>query len=159
MIYLGQHIRAKHSDVQKQVCEVCLLEVNVNMQKHRKSCIKCRFCDYENHKKARLLNHIDKCEKRTLDLQDSMQEKPLDLRSPCKKKKSCQDVEDANLEDGASQSDDEVPMVEVEKSIKMKEEDQSKVSKSYSFKSKCKREDLEKGRLCFPFDDKTAEED
>ena len=59
VIYLGQHIRAKHSDVQKQVCEVCLLEVNVNMQKHRKSCIKCRFCDYENHKKARLLNHID----------------------------------------------------------------------------------------------------
>ena len=84
-------MRSIHSDVLKPtVCEICLKEINSNMQKHRKICIKCRNCDYENTKKARLLNHILKCQK-GLSLQ-STQEEPMDLRSPLKKKEEEFDV-------------------------------------------------------------------
>jgi hypothetical protein len=52
----------------------------------RKSMMKreCRFCDYENSKKARLLKHISKCTKSKPENALIMDEEPLDLRSPLK---------------------------------------------------------------------------
>ena len=65
VIYLDQHIRAKHGNVQKSKrCEVCLADISLNMQKHRKVCTKCRYCEYTNINKARLIKHIKKCNKR-----------------------------------------------------------------------------------------------
>ena len=87
VVYLDQHMRAKHSKEQKNiVCEICLKEVSVNMQKHRKDCTQCRYCDYVNSKKARLLSHIEKCPfKTTSHVFKSVECEPLDLRSPLKK--------------------------------------------------------------------------
>ena len=85
VIYLDQHMKVKHSDVQKvPVCEICQKEVDSNMLRHRKFCIKCRFCDYTNSKKARLLKHISKCTKSGPENALVMDEEPLDLRSPLK---------------------------------------------------------------------------
>ena len=85
IIYLEQHLKAKHSDTQKPVkCEICLMEINSNMQKHRKSCTQCLYCDYKNLKKARLLNHIKNCDMKFVELVKLYDEEPLDLRSPLK---------------------------------------------------------------------------
>ena len=85
VIYLDQHMRAKHSDLQKPFeCEVCLMEISANISKHRKTCISCRYCDYQNIKKARLLNHIKKCQNRPSEIWIQTQVAPLDLRSPLK---------------------------------------------------------------------------
>ena len=87
VIYLDQHIKAKHSDLQKPlICEICLKEVKSSILKHRKFCIKCRFCDYENERKGRLLSHIKDCPMQTTTslVEVGEQEAPLDLRSPFK---------------------------------------------------------------------------
>ena len=65
-------------------CEVCQQEINTNMQKHRKSCNKCLYCDYTNLKNARLLNHIDKCLLKSSEPVPWLNQEPLDLRSPMK---------------------------------------------------------------------------
>ena len=86
VIYLDQHMRTNHSDVQKPIkCDICLVDIKENVLKHRKTCIKCRYCDYQNDRKSRLLNHIQKCPKKTME-HGTVQtyEEPLDLRSPMK---------------------------------------------------------------------------
>ena len=97
VIYLDQHMRGKHSKLQKStVCEICLQEVKFNMQKHRKNCIKCLYCDYENSKKARLINHIRKCPKNTGHPVLQYQYEPLDLRSPLKQAKKDEEKKTMN---------------------------------------------------------------
>ena len=166
VIYLGQHMRAKHSDVQKQICEVCGLEISVNMQKHRKQCIKCRYCDYENCKKARLLNHIEKCDKRSMQasLQSHYQE-PLDLRSPLKLSKLKNDDENNNLETGVREMVAEKNQNEVTNAEKVpimaenSEEIINEPCTKSQNKSGYEKQNLEKGRLKYPFDDKATDED
>ena len=52
VVYLDQHMRSKHSKLQKStICEICLQDVKFNMQKHRKNCKRCQYCDDENEKK------------------------------------------------------------------------------------------------------------
>ena len=170
VIYLDQHMRAKHSAVQKpKQCEVCLLEVHSNMQKHRKTCITCRHCDYQNSIKARLLNHIKKCDKQFLNpYPESHNEEPLDLRSPMKVSKSNPDNTD-NPEVGSDFIRREVVVNEAHKKALDEEDnptpnnvstentiDPSEISQTASNNE---NEFLEKGRLKYPFDDRATEED
>ena len=74
--YLIQHIRVMHSErVKAQFCDICLQEININMKLHRKTCIKCIYCSYENPRKQRLLAHIEKCP-------ENKEQEPMDLRTP-----------------------------------------------------------------------------
>ena len=59
-VYVHQHIKTVHKEmVESGKCEVCQQVVKSDLRKHRGECIKCRFCDYTNRKKDRLLKHID----------------------------------------------------------------------------------------------------
>jgi hypothetical protein len=135
------------------------------MQKHRKTCITCRHCDYTNSIKARLLNHIKKCDKQFLNpYQD---EEPLDLRSQMKVSKINPDKAD-NTEMGA---------VYIRREVVVKEAHRKAIDENNSTPTNCSTEKttdssensqtalekenelLEKGRLKYPFDEKTTEED
>ena len=85
--YLDKHMKAKHSDIKTTpVCEICLKEILYEMKKHRKICINCIHCGYENAKKARLLKHMKMCERKPRNnlIKNADPIEPLDLSSPIK---------------------------------------------------------------------------
>ena len=170
VIYLDQHMRAKHSEVQKpKICEVCLLEVNSNMQKHRKACTKCRYCDYQNIIKARLLNHIKKCDKNPTKLSpEGHDEEPLDLRSPLKMILPDTDAENVDLvRTGVLRK--EILMKEGLKNVIEASNNATvaisnkdvpvNLSEQRQIKDSNEKVDFERGRTKYPFDDQTTEED
>ena len=171
VIYVEQHMRAKHSDVQKPMkCEVCLLDINTNMQKHRKSCNKCLHCDYTNPKKARLLNHIEKCLLRFTEPVHRLNEEPLDLRSPMKLV-----VSESHKHETDKQGTDKHESVEHEtdkheaanqetadnKDIQIVDNPRKKenVKLTKKVKAMVEKETFEKGRMMYPFDDQSTDED
>ena len=173
VIYLDQHMRAKHSKQQKNiVCEICLQEVSVNMQKHRKDCIRCRFCDYVNSKKARLLNHIEKCPfKTTSNVFKSVEFEPLDLRSPLKKvnveeKNNHENVqeESSTMSIGLLAHEPLKPVVASGSVIsdpdsEMCDKKRAKRYENCQRKTVQEKDDLEKARKKYAFDTETSEED
>ena len=149
VIYLDQHIKAKHSDLQKPlICEICLKEVKSSILKHRKFCIKCRFCDYENERKGRLLSHIKDCPMQTTTslVEVGEQEAPLDLRSPFKFGMDTKDEKETVEQDPPKEiiDDSKVKKAKVKKSKKIIDDE---------------KETLEKGRKQYPFDNNTTEEE
>ena len=88
-IYIHQHIKSVHKEmIEKDKCDVCQQVVKFNMKKHRSVCITCPICGYQNKKKERLLNHIEKHPK--------IQSEALDLTPPRKELHSQQE-ESINL--------------------------------------------------------------
>ena len=160
VLYLDKHIRTKHSDIKKPMeCEVCLMEISSNMQKHRKICNQCRHCDYTNSKKARLLNHIEKCPwKELISSQQSLHQEPLDLSSPFKlnanetaEQKSMISV--TSVSEGPKKLSDDGDFVDNVSS----EEKQVKHDRKGNCNSS--KETLEKGRVKYPFDEHALDED
>ena len=153
IIYLEQHLKAKHSHVQKPPkCDICMIEISSNMQKHRKSCTKCLYCDYQNLKKARLLNHIKNCELKFLEPGQLYDEEPLDLRSPMKlpatgsdKPQTTEAPQKVNFNDNMQIIDESSKKVIVKPSKKIKPQ--------------VEKESLEKGREKYPCDDQLTDED
>ena len=164
VIYLDQHLKAKHSDVQKQVCEICLKEINSNLLKHRKSCNKCRFCSYTNDKKARLLNHINKCDKTPAQMfmKSWEQTEPLNLTSPLKLALNKTDRENnEKLPRMNEQPMDHEPNMDITPSVsdsKSSEETGLQDNERDTI-SESGNESLEKGRTKFPFDKESDDED
>ena len=168
VIYLEQHMRAKHSKQLKPlVCEICLNEVNSNMQKHRKDCIKCRYCKYENSKKARLLNHIEKCEMQPFFQSEDCE--PLDLRSPLKQAFQLENdkKEDNRVESILMRSEinTEKPLSQVYSTDTIICAPDSNPCKKRSFlqyeqrKLEKEKDEHEKARKKFPFDTEPNDED
>ena len=158
VLYLDKHMRAKHSDVKKQLeCEVCQLVIAGNMQKHRKICNTCRYCDYSNSKKARLLKHIEKCPLKTLVSFKQTLDKPLDLRSPLKLNSGTTNESDAANCDTSKGEE----LLESKENRRRENEHCSKVHVNHRFESKLieERESLEEGRLFHPFDEGVKDED
>ena len=160
VLYLDKHMRTKHSDIKKPMeCEVCLMEISSNMQKHRKICNQCRHCDYTNSKKARLLNHIEKCPwKELISSQQSLHQEPLDLSSPFKlnanetaEQKSMISV--TSVSEGPKKLSDDGDFVDNVSS----EEKQVKHDRKGNCNSS--KETLEKGRVKYPFDEHAIDED
>ena len=169
VIYLEQHMKAKHSKQQKpEVCDVCLHEVNSNMQKHRKDCIKCRYCKYENSKKARLLNHIEKCTMQNIfKPQDS---EPLDLRSPLKQaiqpeKGNQKKIDSITMRIGIMLHEPLKPAVASETAVlsthESEQSDNKGAKKSKTYKRRVEKEkvDIEKARKKYPFDTELSDEE
>ena len=168
VIYLEAHMKAKHSKQQKPlVCEVCLNEVNSNMQKHRKDCIKCRYCKYENSKKARLLNHIEKCEMQPFSKSQDCE--PLDLRSPLKQAVNLENykIDDARLEPSIMRSEinTEKPLQPINSTDPIIPAPESNPCKKRNFrqygqkKLEKEKDEYEKARKRFPFDTEPSDED
>ena len=159
VIYLDQHMRGKHSDLQKPViCEICLKEVNSNVSKHRKICIKCRYCDYQNIRKARLLSHIENCTKSTIypivEAKDQLE--AMDLRSPVK----------LIPEEGEACQNEKLEIKLLRKEMLAKEqlmevEKDADVSKSRGKEEivDAENEALEIARTKYPIDEDSTEED
>ena len=170
VIYLDQHIKSVHSEVQKPtVCEICLKEINSNILRHRKVCIKCRYCNYTNLKKARLLNHIQKCDKKPLD--EKSQDEPMDLRSPMKRLgDDLDEIEAVQKETNTSRREAHL-MKTLEQGINIESnqgmddsrsrgEDIGRPTEKHQAKVIHEQEDdLEKGRIKFPFDEESTDED
>ena len=56
--YIDKHIRTFHKDKSGcLVCDVCKKPA-LDLKKHRSKCNKCKFCDYVNKRKDRLLKHM-----------------------------------------------------------------------------------------------------
>ena len=172
-VYLDQHMRAKHSDLQTPInCEICLKDIKSNVLKHRKICIKCRYCDYKNQKKARLLNHINKCQNAVQDtVYECSNEEPLDLRSPLKEAFEKGDKNQYNEEESkglkrhvlvkegtCKQTDIDEEVNSTEDSTKM-EEIIDKDTRKNPDKTDDEKEALEKGRAQYPFDQESDDED
>ena len=164
VIYLDQHMKIKHSDVQKvPVCEICLQEVDSSLLKHRKLCQKCIFCDYTNSKKARLLRHIAKCPKRKLENALIIDEEPLDLRSPMKLVN--RDFEENNkltkeqFEKKSSSGMIRKEKTDIAQSETMVEDDDVMRPNSDNLKNENVKESLERRRRKFPIDHNTADEE
>ena len=168
VIYLEQHMKAKHSKQQKPlVCEICLNEVVSNMQKHRKDCIKCRYCKYENSKKARLLKHIEKCEMQPL--LKSQDCEPLDLRSPLKQafqfendKKEGNRVESILTRSEIHTEKPSNPIFSTDTTMCTPDSNPSKTSSFIQYEQKKleeEKDDNEKARKRFPFDTEPCDED
>ena len=161
VIYLDQHMRSKHSKLQKStVCEICLQDIKFNMQRHRKNCKRCRYCDYENEKKARLLNHIQKCDKNTGEPVLDYQDEPLDLRSPLKAPANSE--KDRNMKDSTEYKSISNELVTEElvhwDGSKKREDKRSKKFEEGRTKVDA-IDDLAKARRKYPFDKETNDED
>jgi hypothetical protein len=155
VLYLDQHMKAVHKETQMApTCDVCLKQIESNMKKHRKACIKCLYCDYTNQKKDRLLAHIKNCKKKDIQLA------ALDLSTP-KKKKGFQWKEDKsgkdNQDEGNQSKDEKVEAYEKveedelegnEETIRNSDEEDSTISAH-----------LERGRSKYPFDSDSADEE
>ena len=143
------------------------------MHKHRKTCIKCRYCNYENSKKARLLNHILKCLKNTGNPILKYQDEPLDLRSPLKQANYDEEDLDLTLSDkseckktsnraiaeqtiGAVVNDENIPI-----GYDSKKGDNKRVKQNEKSKKKVvdDNDELEKARKIYPFDKGQNDED
>ena len=164
VIYLDQHMKFKHSDVQKApVCEICLNEVDSSMFKHRKFCIKCRFCDYENSKKARLLKHISKCGKSKPENALIMDEEPLDLRSPLKLvDKNQNEVNTKVFMKEQLEKEFSSGIIRNEKTDNVQDTTMDNVTKrtqSVDHKHENEKESLERGRRKYPIDHNAADEE
>ena len=159
VIYLDQHMRAKQKS---KICEVCLVYVSSSMQKHRKVCIKCRYCEYTNINKARLINHINKCDKRLASPPyEAQYDEPLDLRSPLKIRQSTPDAEHA--EHGSVNVRTRVLDV-TEKLISgavctVEDNDVSNPSRACQNIVRIVAGTFERGRNKYPFDAQTSDED
>ena len=154
VIYLDQHIKAKHSDLQKPlICEICQKEVKSSILKHRKLCTKCIFCDYTNERKGRLLSHIKSCLMQTTTpiVEVVQQEEPLDLISPFKFELN---KKDDNL-NGEKETLDQDPHQELIDDSKGKKVQVKKSGKRVDDE----KETLQKGRKHYPFDKNSTEEE
>ena len=155
--YLDKHMKAKHSDLQEApVCEICMKEIHADMKKHRKHCINCIYCGYENAKKARLINHMNLCDKKPRE-HFMKNVEPLDLSSPLKTP-----VRQCVNENPNSESKEPVSSLK-EKNNTNKETEKEKKGKITYKKTSCKNDeesdDLERGRLSYPMDMDTTDED
>ena len=171
VIYLEQHLKAKHSKEQKPlVCEICLHEINSNMQKHRKDCIKCRYCKYENSKKARLLTHIDKCPMQYIF--KPQESEPLDLRSPLKQalhlerdNRENTTVETTTMRNRMLSCEPLEPVWTSETTVLSEhgseQSDKKRANKSKSCQRRIDQEkdDIEKARKKYPFDAEVSDEE
>jgi hypothetical protein len=160
VFYLDKHMRTKHSDIKKQMeCEVCLTEISSNMQKHRKSCNQCRYCDYTNSKKARLLNHIKKCPKKDqISSLHSQDQEPLDLRSPFKVYAN-KTVEQDTMISVNSVSEGPKKVTDDEDFTDNDSTEEKHVKDDTKLHSNSTKETLEKGRVKYPFDEPVKDED
>ena len=152
IIYLEQHLKAKHSNAQQPVkCDICLMEISSNMQKHRKSCTKCLHCDYQNLKKARLLNHIRNCPLQFMTPVQFGDEEPLDLRSPMKLKAPESDKTQTTEAPKKVNYNDSIPIVD--------DLSEKVILKSSKIKTLVEKESLEKRREKYPFDEQPTDEE
>ena len=159
VIYLDQHLRTKHSSMQKpSECEVCLQHISCSMLKHRKVCIKCRYCEYKNLKKARLLKHIENCTKNPGENIEQPTE-PLDLRSPLKRV-AVNENQNSELESTLfTKVVKEKDLPPVTTANVLKTTDNIKEIATQSMNCDVGKEDLEKGRPRYPFDQESTDED
>ena len=158
--YLDKHMKAKHSDLQEApVCEICMKEIHADMKKHRKNCINCIFCGYENAKKARLINHMKLCDRKPRDqfMKNTESMEPLDLSSPLKtpiRQFVNENPNDESKEPASSLQENNNRNKETEKEKKGNIKQKKKPSKNEE-----ESDDLERGRLRYPMDIDTTDED
>ena len=160
VLYLDKHMRTKHSNIKKPMeCEVCLLEIGSNMQKHRKICNQCRYCDYTNIKKARLLNHIEKCPRKALiSSQHSLHQEPLDLRSPFKLHAN-ETAEQNTMISVSSVYEGLNKLTDDEDIAANDSNEENQVKHVQKIDSNSSKETLEKGRPKYPYDEHAIDED
>ena len=163
VIYLDQHMRTIHGNIHKsKTCEVCQVDVSLNMQKHRKVCIKCRYCEYTNSNKARLIKHINKCSRGLASPPHEAQyDKPLDLRSPFKIRQSTPNAEDADHESITVRTkvSDVTEELNNGPACTFKGKDVSNLPLAGQNIVSTEAETLERGRHKYPFDIHTLDED
>ena len=61
LIFLDHHMRKYHRDQWNPICEICSKTITSNIKEHRRMCIQCPYCSYQNKTKCRLITHINKC--------------------------------------------------------------------------------------------------
>ena len=166
--YLDKHMKAKHSNLQEvPVCEICMKEIAADMKKHRKHCNKCIFCGYENAKKARLINHMNMCEKKPREhiMKNNESIEPLDLSSPLKTpiRQNVNENENKESKEPVSSPKERNDTKKETEEETEKETENEKKGKIKQTKTSCKKyedsDDLEKGRLSYPMDTDTTDED
>lgn len=161
--YLDKHLKAKHSDLQETpVCEICLKEIHSDMKKHRKLCIKCPYCDYENAKKARLLNHMKMCKRKQklYLMRKADQTEPLDLSSPLKVPRKIPDENhDENQEEKDKKSEHHEAKGKTESDENEVIGEKQKVKEITKTQTICEENGFEEGRSFYPFDEGTTDED
>ena len=63
VIFLDNHMRKFHRNQWNPICEICSKTITSNIKEHRRFCIQCPYCSYQNKIKSRLITHINKCSK------------------------------------------------------------------------------------------------